>query len=337
MQNMSETRVRRALRGEPLDRPPISFWAHNFARENSAEELAAETVRVSRRYGWDFIKIQSRASAFAEMWGSRYRPSTQIAVSPTLLDWPVHSQADLPTLRPVDPTSGALGEQLAALRAIRQAVGPHVPILQTVFAPTMVLTYLVNGPDNLRGYLAEAPAAMKAALAAIRETMAGYAQASLEHGADGIFFAIKAADGDLMTRDQYAEFGLPYDRPVLEAAGGGWLNLLHLCGDRLYFEVVDELPSAVVSYALSPHNPSLAAGRDRARRAMIGGVSPKPQIREMTPTQVAAEVAAALADTGGVQMMIGPGCSISPDTPEANLDAANEALAAWAAQPRSGQ
>ena len=332
MKDTSETRIRRALRGEPVDRPPISFWAHNFARENSAEDLAAETVRAWRRYGWDFIKIQSRASSFAEMWGSHYQPSTQVAVPPTLLEWPVHTAADLAAVRPVDPTSGALGEQLDALRAIRAAVGPHVPILQTVFAPTMVLTYLVDGPEQLRRYLTEAPAATKTALAALAETLAGYAQASLEHGADGIFYAIKAADGDLLTRDQYAEFGLPYDVPALAAANGGWLNLLHLCGDRLYFEVVDDLPSAFVSYALSPHNPSLAAGRDRARRAVIGGVSPKPQIREMTPAQIAAQVNAALEETGGVQMMIGPGCSISPDTPEANLDAANRALADWAAR-----
>ena len=251
-----------------------------------------------------------------------------------MLEWPVHSAADLQALRPVDPTTGALGEQLEALQMIRQEVGPDVPILQTVFAPSMVLAYLVGGPENLLGYLTEAPAATKAALGVLRETLAGYAQASLENGADGVFYAIKAADGSLMTRDQYAEFGLPYDRPALDAASRGWFNLLHLCGDQLYFEVVDDLPSAFVSYALSPENPTLAAGRDRAHRAVIGGVSPKPQIREMTPAQVAAEVTAALDDTGGVQMMIGPGCSISPDTPEANLDAANQALRDWARNRR---
>jgi len=79
-------RVRRALAGAPVDRPPISFWAHNFARENSAEALAAETLRQFRRHGWDFIKIQSRASCFAEGWGNRYRVSTERATPPELLD-----------------------------------------------------------------------------------------------------------------------------------------------------------------------------------------------------------------------------------------------------------
>ena len=42
-----------------------------------------------------------------------------------------------------------------------------------------------------------------------------------------------------------------------------------------------------------------------------------------------AEVVAALKETNGVQLMIGPGCSISPDTPESNLLAVREAVQAW--------
>ena len=77
-------RVRQVLARQPVDRPPISFWAHNFAQENTAQDLAAETVRVYHKYGWDFIKIQSRASAFAEMWGNTYAYSTEVATPSTL-------------------------------------------------------------------------------------------------------------------------------------------------------------------------------------------------------------------------------------------------------------
>src|SRR5437773_8150388 len=68
-------RVVAALRGEPVDRVPVSLWLHNFATENSAETLAAETVRLAHRFDWDFLKPQSRAQCFAEMWGLRYTPS----------------------------------------------------------------------------------------------------------------------------------------------------------------------------------------------------------------------------------------------------------------------
>ena len=38
-------RVTAALRGEAVDRPPLAFWLHNFATENSARGLADETLR----------------------------------------------------------------------------------------------------------------------------------------------------------------------------------------------------------------------------------------------------------------------------------------------------
>jgi uroporphyrinogen decarboxylase len=323
-------RVRLALAGAPVDRPPISFWAHNFARENSAEELAGETLRQFRRHDWDFIKIQSRASCFAEGWGNRYRVSTERATPPELLGWPVRSAADLEKIRPLDPATGALGEQLSALRTIRRDVGPDVPILSTLFAPAMVLTYLAGeSSQRVLELVRSHPAAVATALGAIRDTYVAYAQACLENGADGIFFAIKAASAAQMTREEYARFGLPFDRPILDAARRGWLNMLHLCGPHLYFEVVDELPSPLLNWGLDAGNPGMAEGRDRAKRAVIGGVSPKPRIREMAPAEVVEEVRVALSATNGVGVMIGPGCSISPDTPEANLDAARAAVAAW--------
>ena len=323
-------RVRLALKGGPVDRPPISFWAHNFARENSALDLAAETVRQFRRYDWDFIKIQSRASCFAEGWGNRYRISTERAVPPVLVDWPVRTAVDLRKIRPLDPMTGALGEQIAALRGIRQEVGREVPLVSTLFAPAMVLTYLVGeSPTRMLEILRGHPDDTTTALTAIRDTYAAYAQACLENGADGIFLGIKAASANQMTRDEYARFGLPFDRPILDAAARGWLNMLHLCGSHLYFEIVDELPSQLLSWGLDPGNPGMAQGRDRSRRAVIGGVSAKPRIRDMAPAEVAGEVYAALEDTRGIRAMIGPGCSISPDTPEANLDAAKDAVASW--------
>jgi uroporphyrinogen decarboxylase len=323
-------RIRRTLAGDETDRPPISFWAHNFAKENCAEELAQETVAQFRRYDWDLIKIQSRASVFGEAWGSRYRYSHQRAIPPQLMDWPVRTARDLGAIRPFRDLAGPLAEQLAALRLIRRDVGPDVPVLLTLFAPAMVLQFLTGeSQEAWLELVRDFPTEAHEALAAIRDTLAAYAQAAIENGADGIFFAVKAAAISQMTRAEYAEFGLPYDRPVLDAARGGWLNMLHLCGSHLYFEVAKDLSAPLVNWSLEPGNPTLAEGRDRLGRAVIGGVSPKPRILGLTVEEVRAEVLAALGDTRGRRMMIGPGCSISPDTPEANLLAARRAVLEW--------
>ena len=138
-------RVMAALAGRPVDRVPIAFWLHNFATENSAEGLAGETLRLARTFEWDFLKPQSRAQCFAEMWGLRYAPSRERATPYTVTHVPLTSPSDLRRIAPADAHGGALGEQLRALRAIRKAVGGDTPIIWTVFSPLMVLSYLLAG------------------------------------------------------------------------------------------------------------------------------------------------------------------------------------------------
>src|SRR5438093_147010 len=113
-------RVVAALRGEPVDRVPVSLWLHNFATENSAETLAAETVRLARRFDWDFLKPQSRAQCFAEMWGLRYAPSNERATQYTVTHAPLATAADL------RPTPRLRGE--CALRRIRRLSGDGVQL-----------------------------------------------------------------------------------------------------------------------------------------------------------------------------------------------------------------
>src|SRR3712207_6185757 len=76
-------RVMAALRGDAVDRPPFSFWAHNFAKENSARDLADETARLAREFDFDFLKPQSRAQCFEEAWGVVYRASGERTTKPT--------------------------------------------------------------------------------------------------------------------------------------------------------------------------------------------------------------------------------------------------------------
>ena len=95
-------RVTAALRGEPVDRVPVSFWLHNFATENSAEGLAGETLRLARTFDWDFLKPQSRAQCFAEAWGLEYTAPRDRAVPFTVTHAPATGASDLaPSSRPM--------------------------------------------------------------------------------------------------------------------------------------------------------------------------------------------------------------------------------------------
>jgi len=91
-------RVTAALAGQAVDRIPLAFWLHNFATENSAKGLADETLRLARTFDWDFLKPQSRAQCFAEMWGLTYAPSGEKATPYAVTHAPVGSADDLARL-----------------------------------------------------------------------------------------------------------------------------------------------------------------------------------------------------------------------------------------------
>ena len=102
--------------------------------------------------------------------------------------------------------------------------------------------------------------------------------------------------------------------------------MLHNCGDGIYFDLLADYPVEAISWAATlPGNPTLAEGKERTTKAVMGGVSEKTTLLDGTPEQVAAEVRAALAETEGRRVLLAPGCSIPPATPAANLRAAAEA------------
>jgi uroporphyrinogen decarboxylase len=315
-------RVMAALRGQPVDRVPLAFWLHNFATENSAEGLAGETLRLARTFDWDFLKPQSRAQCFAEMWGLVYAPSGEKAVPYTVTHAPVATADDLARLPVADPREGALGEQLEALRLIRVGVGADVPIIWTVFAPPMILPMLVRGGrEPALGLLRAAPRETARAFDVMAETLAEYARLCLEAGADGLFYATNVATRALLSAEECRRWQRPWDLRILGAVEGAPFNLLHVCGAGIRLDEFVGYPATAMSWATVPGNPGLAEVHRRTGRAVVGGLPAKPGIAAMTAEDLAARARAAVAQMKGRWLLLGPDCSINPDTPEPLLEA----------------
>ena len=312
-----------ALRGEPVDRVPLSFWQHHFVAENSASGLADETMRLWRTFDWDYLKPQSRAQGFAEMWGLTYRPSTDRALEFVVTHTPLATASDVARLAPVDPRGGALGEQLEALRLIRAGVGADTPIIWTVFAPIMVMAYLLGGGREHAVALCRAePKAMEAGLASIAETLAAYAAACLDAGADGLFYATNVARADGFGAAECRRFQRPFDLRVLDAVARAPFNVLHVCGPAVHFDEFADYPVTAFSWALAAGNPTLAEGHRRTGRAVMGGLPAKPEIATMSGQALAVRARRAIDEMHGRWLLLGPDCSINPDTPEPLLHAA---------------
>jgi len=311
-------RVLAALHGKVVDRVPLAFWLHNFAAENSAKGLAEETLRLHHRFDWDFLKPQSRAQCFAEMWGLTYAPSDDKARPYTVTRTPIKDAAGLRALRPVDPTTGALGEQLEALRLIHAAVGPDVPIIWTIFSPLMVLPFLVQGGrDAALALVRSAPRETAAAFDAMTETLAAHARACLAAGADGLFYATNMATKSLGSPEECRRWQRPYDIRVLEAVKSAPFNLLHVCGTGIHFDEFADYPVTAFSWATVDGNPSLDSVHARTGKAVVGGLPAKPEIASMKAEELVTRARRAVDEMSGRWLLLGPDCSINPETPEA--------------------
>jgi uroporphyrinogen decarboxylase len=316
-------RVQAALQGKPVDRPPISFWRHFFEKEASAAGLAEAMLGFQRTYDWDFMKVNPRACYHAEPWGCRFQFSGQPDIGPKLIEAAVKTPDDWRQIRPVSPTTGAFDEQLEALRLIKEGLGGQVPFVETVFTPLSVAGRLVGSDEVMREHLERYPERVHEALEAITVTFEGFARACLEVGVDGLFYATTGwATYDQLTDAEYEEFGRPYDVRVLKAADGAPFNILHVCRSHNMLWKLMDYPTQAVNWATTDAtNPQIGEVWQRSHRPIIGGVDHVETLRHGTPVVVAGQVRSAVGQTRE-GLLIGPGCSISPQTPAANLRAA---------------
>ena len=122
-------------------------------------------------------------------------------------------------------------------------------------------------------------------------------------------------------REVWPDFMTFYGTP---ATWAGW----NVCGDDTLFDEFIDYPVSVLSWATTKGNPGLTEVCDRSGRAVPGGLPAKPEIGKVSAAELVALAHAAIAATGARHHLLGPGCSINPDTPEALMHAVGAAVAA---------
>jgi uroporphyrinogen decarboxylase len=326
----SRERVKAALEGRKVDRPPAGAWGHTYLEEWDAERLAEVTVDRARRLRWDFVKFQPRATFFAEAFGNRYHGSGHRLRGPVLERATVPDLEAWNRLELVD--GGVLDEQARALGLVVRELGEGVPVIQTVFSPISVGSYLVDR-DNRRlvRELRNSPEIVLPALEKVQDALIDFARKSVEAGAAGIFYAISGfATPNAMPIDVYDNLVFPMDLRITESfPAAAWFNVVHLCGSRVNMDVARRLPVQAVSYSIhNAGNPSLADARRLTGKAMMGGLEQRGVLVGGPEAAIEEQVRQAIAGTGGEHLLLAPGCSVPPRAREANLAAMMRAVAA---------
>jgi len=323
-------RIEAALALRVADRPPVGAWGHTYREEWSPEELAAVTVERARQFGWDFVKFQPRASSFAEAFGSVYKPSGHKLKGPVLVTPALPDGTGWEDVRLVNPK--ALDDQVESIGIVARELGTGVPVIQTVFSPLTVAGYLVGkSKSRVLRELRREPGAVRPALDRIAGSLVDFSRRSVEAGAAGIFYAISGyASKDALPEAQYRELVLPTDLEVLDRLPKeAWFNVVHLCGSNLHFGLSRDLPAQAVSWSIhNQGNPTLAEGRKISGRAVMGGLGQRATLLYGPPPEVEAEARKAVGETGGLGLLLAPGCSVPPRARDANFAAMVSAIAA---------
>jgi uroporphyrinogen decarboxylase len=284
-------RVRAALSGAEVDRPPFSVWYH-FGLQHAPAERTAEThLQFFEAYDLDWLKVMNDYSY----------PMPRGIESLT-------DPRDLKRIIAFDVRQGSLGEQLEVIRLIGQSLRGKALAVDTVFNAWNTLKRNVL-KEAMGPFMQEHPAELEAALAVVNDNLIRYAIASLHGGASGIFYSVPATP-DSLTPEQYERFMRPFDLAFLEAIRPfGELHILHAHGKELYLDRLQDYPVHAISWADVDSGPPLALMRRVTPRALMGGID-HVNFPYVSAAKVREQVRSAVAAGGTRKLFVAPGCAI---------------------------
>lgn len=334
-------RVRAALAGETVDRPPFAFWRHFPGQDESVVSQAQAHLDFYHRYRPDLLKFTPPSGYQIEDWGARFGPSDNAEGTRERLSVPVDRPRDWRRLEALDPHRGALGRQVEALGRVREAL-PEVPLVFTVFSPlTTFRTATGGGGGSGRSqadagptqevwleHLREHPAEAERGLAVVTETARRLIAAVLAAGADGVFFATQVAIVGLLTPEELQRWERRTALEALEAASGAWCNVLHIHSQgtqEIFFPLYLDFPVQAINWHDRLAAPTLHEARRLTSASFLGGLEQHRTLRYGSTAQVRSEALDALRQTEGQGHILTPGCVVMIDTPEENLQAVRRA------------
>jgi len=316
-------RVKAALRGEAVDRPPYAFWTHMPGIDLDPGRLADATATFASRYDIDFVKSMPNGLYCVEDWGCEcdYGDIEHGGVA-RVTRAAVTNASGWRALAQIDATRGSFGRELEHLGQLTRRMGGGVPVLATVFSPLTTAAKLSNGAH--RAHLAEDPDSFVRGLDVITEVTCAFVRAATARGCAGIFFATQDATAAAFDPSAYRRFGEAYDRRVLQAArlAGGWFNVLHMHGEDVHFDILSGYDAIALNWHIGETPPSIGDYRAAGgTRPIVGGLQ-RGHLTRRDGAAVRADIERSFAETRGRGLLVAPACVIRHPVDPATLEEA---------------
>ena len=298
-------RVRAALEGKIPDQIPASFWFHFPKDQVHGKESVRAHLNYYRQAELDFLKIMNEHP---------YRVETQIK-----------NPADWRKIKPAPLSSDFYQEQLDEIKMITDELGGEVLTTTTIFNPfssgnhasgKLVTEHLKADPDSVH-----------LGLKTIAESLAEFACACLEAGANGIYFSAQGGEADRFEEQLFLEHIKPHDLTVLDAVKDkGELNIVHICNDNIRLHLYTNYPGNAVNWAAtSQNNIPLAAGKKLFNRTILGGLDNPGVIVNGSPEEICQQVHEIVNTFGPEHLIIGADCTLPTEMNIDNIRTAVEA------------
>ncbi len=317
-------RIENCISGVENDRPPVALWRHFPVDDQDPRRLAKATLNYQGNFDFDLVKVTPASSFCLKDWGVEDEWQGYFEGTRKYTKRVIQHPEDWEKLKPLDPRRGALGAQLACLEVIKQALEPDTPVIQTIFSPLAQAKNLVGGAE-LFFHLRCFPDALHAGLRVISESIARFIAEVEKIGVSGIFYAVQHAQYGLLSEAEYRSFGQRYDLEILNPERNFWLNMLHLHGEDVMFDLFQDYPLQVINWHDRDTAPSLAEGQARFPGVVCGGLRVNTMVLG-TPDAILAEARQAREATAGKRFILGTGCVTPITAPYGNLMTARHSL-----------
>ncbi len=322
--------LKQAFLGNVDEQIPLALWKHHPEFDRSPEGLAKEEIAFHKKFDSDVMKISFFGHYPCIDFGCEAEYDGAVSGSTTLTKAAISQVSDWEVLDKPDVMEGEFGNQVRAVELIQQYSQGTVPTMATIFDGSMVADKICN--KELAKYMDEAPEIIESALDVVTDVMIDFARATLEAGADGLFIASQHSTKASSTDAHYNRFILPQDEKLIaKLRGKAKFIVMHLHA-REANEVIRFDPIARtkgldgINWEDQTASINLREGKKIAKKAVFGGIDHNGVFRTGTPDEAHLQIMEAIEKAGHDHLVVAPGCVITVDTPEENVQAVRDAV-----------
>ena len=319
--------------------PFLKYYSWEKSNRDGVE-LAKAHIALLRRldYKMDLLKVTPFYRFMGYHWGSKYQfiDNNEDQINRDVI---VKSPNDWDKLWVLDPKK-ELREYIRSVSVLSREVGERIPFIYSIPSPLVQAIHHVSTPDRVYNDMINNRNSLEEGLEIITDTCIEFCRACISEGAAGIFFGIGSSGSywSKMNRDQLRDYALKYDKKVLDTLKNVPIKLLHICSDTKenpqsngglmeegWFK---QYPVNSINWWDADFTPCSVAKKIYGDKfCIIAGVDHYKTLRLGRPEQVEENVRQSIESTAaGGGFIIGPGCTISQNTPLDNLNAVGRAV-----------